>query len=169
MRLSTLFEVLGNERRRHVIQVLREEETVGLADLAEAVAAREYGVAPEDLSRRQQKATYSALQQTHLPKMDDAGVLTFEKSAGEVTASDAIVEYTMYLDVVPSSGVRRSELYLYVAGAGAVVAAGLWAGLPPFVWLPPLAWGGLLLVSVAAVAVVQLYHHPLFPERLPLG
>ena len=169
MRLSTLFEVLGNERRRHVIQVVREEESVGLADLAEAVAVREHGVDPDDLTRRQKKTTYSALQQTHLPKMDTAGVLTFDKAASEVTAGDAIVEYTMYLDVVPSRGVRRSELYLYVAAAGVVVAAGLWAALPPFAWVPPLVWGGLLVASVAAVAVVQLYHHPLFPDRLPIG
>ncbi len=167
--LSTLFELLGNERRRHVIQVLRQRESVGLAELAETVAAREHGVDPDTLTRRQQRTTYSALQQTHLPKMDDAAVLSFDKSESRVTAGEGIAEYTMYLDVVPSNGLRRSGLYLYLAEAGAVVAAGLWAGLPPFVWVTPLVWGGLLVVAVAAVAVVQLYYHPLFPERLSLG
>lgn len=163
---ATLFEVLGNERRRSVIQVLRDrEEPMSLADLSDAVAARENGVDPDDLSRRQRKCTYTALQQTHLPKMDDAGVLTFEKEAGEVTAGDAIVEYTLYLDVVPSMGVRRSEVYLGVALAGVVVTAGVWAGLPPFVWLGPLTWAALVVASVAIAAAVQLSQHPLFPER----
>jgi hypothetical protein len=75
VRLSTLFEVLGDERRRHVTQVLREQESVGLATFAETVAARENGVEPDAPTRPEQRATYTALQQIHFPKMDAADVL----------------------------------------------------------------------------------------------
>jgi hypothetical protein len=164
--VSTLFEVLGNERRRHAIQVLRDrEEPVTLSALSEAVAARENDRAPEELTRDQRKRTYTALQQTHLPKMDDADVLTFDKAAGEVRPGDAIVEYTLYLDVVPSMGVRRSEVYLAVAAVACLVTVGVWAGLPPFTLLDPLTWAALVVTGVAVVAVVQLSQHPLFPER----
>lgn len=58
-----------------------------------------------------------------------------------------------------------SDLADAVAGVGVLVTLGVLLALPPFTWLGPLAWAPLTVAAFATVAPVQLYYHPLFPER----
>jgi hypothetical protein len=69
-----VFTVLGNGRRRNVIRALqRADGTVEISDLAEQVAAWENDIPLNRVTYDQRKRTYTALQQFHLPKMDEAG------------------------------------------------------------------------------------------------
>jgi hypothetical protein len=158
---ETLFEVLGNRRRRHVIDVLRQRGgRVALDRLAEEVAARENGLDRTEISAVQRKRVYTALQQTHLPKMDNADVLTFDKTAGTVAPSAAIDEFTVYLDVVPPRRLPRGAIYLGLAGLSTLVALGVWFDLPPVARVTPLVWIGVVIATFAVVAGHQRFRHP---------
>ncbi|WP_459195079.1 DUF7344 domain-containing protein [Halosimplex sp. J119] len=69
--LDTAFELLADGRRRAVIEVLRTapDGSLDLPVLVEGVAS-ETGDDPEKLA--------PALYHTHLPKLDDAGVIDFD-------------------------------------------------------------------------------------------
>jgi hypothetical protein len=96
--LSTTFELLKNRRRRETISYLLEHDgTSTLSDLAEHIAALENGIEVVELSSDQRKRVYIGLYQCHLPKLDKAGVIDFDKNRGTVvlreTVADQLVPY----------------------------------------------------------------------------
>lgn len=105
------FTVLKNQRRREALRYLRR---VGgescLSDVAEHVAARENGVERRELSSTQRKRAYVSLHQSHLPMMNDAGVVAFDQDRGDVELLDAASELFEHIDVAPdANGGRRFD------------------------------------------------------------
>ena len=72
--LDTTFDLLATERRRHALYCLREaDDPILLLELADRVAEREAD-APGDGRER----VAVSLEQVHLPKLDDAGIIDFD-------------------------------------------------------------------------------------------
>lgn len=79
------YGVLSNPRRRAVARHLLDlGHGVDIGELAEAVAAWEHGVERSRLTGAQRKRLYVPLHQTHLPKMQEAGLLRYERPRGDV-------------------------------------------------------------------------------------
>jgi hypothetical protein len=151
-----LFKLLGNERRRHAVEFLRSrEEPVSLDTLATHVAARENDQPVEAVSKSERKRVYTALQQTHLPRMDEAGAVEFDKERGTITPAPSLGEVTLHLDVVSSGGLPESAVYLGIAGCSLLVALGTVAVPGLVVVLPPLGWATLVLAAFAGAAAVH--------------
>lgn len=70
--LDALFDVLGNWRRRQVLLLL-DERSLTLDELADEIAAIEFGSGYDSKAR---KSVYVALYQTHLPNLVENGVAT---------------------------------------------------------------------------------------------
>ena len=96
---DVLFDILKNERRRQTLEFLREEPTTTLSDLAEHVAALENDKPIRELTSSERKRVYVGLYQCHLPKMDDAGVIDYERSRGTIRLRDAASPCFVYLDI----------------------------------------------------------------------
>lgn len=97
--LDLTFEILKNQRRRLVLGHLREvegESTIG--DLAEEIAAIENDCTVQSLGAQQRKRVYIGLYQCHLPKMDDAGVISFNQSRGRVELNPEATPLFEYLE-----------------------------------------------------------------------
>jgi hypothetical protein len=91
--LSTTFELLKNRRRRETISyLLSHEETSTLSDLAEHIAAMENDIEIIELSSDQRKRVYIGLYQCHLPKLDKAGVVDFDKNRGTVVLNTQVTD-----------------------------------------------------------------------------
>ena len=90
LELSEVFEILQNQRRRRVLRYLTTtaDGRATLSDLAEHVAGLENDVDPAHLSSSQRKRVYVGLYQAHLPKLDDYGVVDFDKNRGTVVLDD---------------------------------------------------------------------------------
>ncbi len=101
-----MFELLKNQRRRDALRYLREDGESTLSDLAERIAAKENDIEVVELSSAQRKRVYIGLYQCHLPKLDDAGVVDFEKHRGDVERLDAAAQLDSYLD--PPAGDAES-------------------------------------------------------------
>ena len=96
---DVIFELLKNRRRREVLKYLLEaEETVTLGELAEQIAAWENNTEVNALNSDQRKRVYVALYQTHLPKMDDAGIVDYDQDRGLISLADNADLLMMYLD-----------------------------------------------------------------------
>lgn len=96
--LDLTFEILKNQRRRLVLSHLRTvdgESTIG--DLAEHIAAIENDCDVQALGAQQRKRVYIGLYQCHLPKMDDAGVISFNQSRGNVAIEPEAEPLYQYL------------------------------------------------------------------------
>jgi hypothetical protein len=96
---DTQFGMLKNRRRRDILRYLRENDDEStLSDLAEFIAAKENGVERRLLSSDERKRVYIGLYQCHLPKMDDARVIDFEKRSGDVTLRPEADQLFAYID-----------------------------------------------------------------------
>ena len=154
-----IFEVLRNQRRRYVLQYLKQDDRpVELGDLAQQVAAWEYETSLEEVSPEQRKRVYTTLQQTHLPKMDAAGILRFDSDAGVIEATDRTSDLNVYLEIVPGREFAWRELYLSLGAIGCALVAALWLGIYPFTLVPELAWAGLISLTVAVTASAHIYY-----------
>lgn len=82
---ETLFDLLSSTRRRHVVRyLLRTEGEISFSELTDRVAALEAGTTVEALTDDERKPVYVSLRQTHLPRLDEAGVVRYDPDRGTV-------------------------------------------------------------------------------------
>ncbi|RQG93286.1 hypothetical protein EA462_01090 [Natrarchaeobius halalkaliphilus] len=154
-----IFEVLRNQRRRYVLHYLKQDDRpVELGDLAQQVAAWEYETTLEDVTPEQRKRVYTTLQQTHLPRMDEAGILTFDSDDGVIAGTDRTRDISVYLEIVPSHEFAWRELYLSLGAISCALVAALWLEIYPLTLLSALTWTGIVAVTITATAVAHIYH-----------
>jgi DNA-binding transcriptional ArsR family regulator len=96
---DTLFSLLSNQRRRFILQYLnRTGETIQLQDLATEVAAWENETEPEKLTDKQRKRLYVSLYQTHIPRLEEAGIIDYDRETGEIRLKNRDNDLDRYLD-----------------------------------------------------------------------
>lgn len=152
-----MFDVLSNRRRRFALHALnRSGETVEIGRLAEQIAAWENDVDVAAVTSGKRKRVYTALQQTHLPRMDEAGVVAFDKRAGTVRTTDAAADVDVYLDVVRGREIPWSAYYVGLSALCASILVALEVGVPPLTRFPTDAWFALAVVAFAVSSVAHL-------------
>lgn len=120
--LSTddVFHILQTKRRRDVLRFLRDaSEPVRMRDLAEQVAAWEQNTTVERLSSSERQRVYISLYQSHLPKLDEGGIVEYDKDRGIVERTALAAQFDPFLDetVDTSSEERRDPWPARYAGA----------------------------------------------------
>lgn len=83
--ISTVHDVLGNQRRRLVLDVLADGPT-SLGECSELVAARENQLSRQQVGTQQRKRAYVGLKQCHLDKLDGLGIIEWDQRSGDITA-----------------------------------------------------------------------------------
>ena len=150
-----IHDVLSNERRRMVLSILHEADggTTTARDLSEQIAEMETGQSPPPRNIRQ--SAYVSLHQTHLPKLDELGIIDYDESAKTVTLTDRAKQVSIYMETVPRYGISWSEYYVGVSALGLLlVVAGL-IGTPVLGAVGPTTWGALALLLVGVSATYQ--------------
>lgn len=94
--------VLANERRRMVVYGLAEadEEKMTLGNVSELIASSEHEKPPRLLESHERKQVYVALYQSHLPKLDNVGVINYDKDRGTFTYGPAFNTILRVLNAV---------------------------------------------------------------------
>lgn len=136
--LDVIFDVLRNQRRRLVMEAIEEENgQTTLSDLAERIGGIENDKPPNALNAQERKRVYVGLYQCHLPRMDDADAIEFDKNRGTVERGSAADAFVAYLEEEDRSDATRHWPAYYCALSGGGLAAFL------------LAWG----VGTGAAAI----------------
>lgn len=154
-----MFEILSNRRRRYAAHAIKQEaETATIGDIAERVAAWEYDVDRTDLSYDERKRVYTALQQSHLPKMDAVGIVSFDKDRGVIEPEPALEDVDVYMDIVQGRDIPWSQYYLGLTAIalGVTIAVGL--GSWPFGTLPELSGMLGIVVMFGISAAIHAYY-----------
>jgi len=131
--------ILGNDRRMLMIEFLQKSN--GHADLREVV---EYIAEREGATdRRHRKSVYVSLIQTHIPKLQREGVVSFEH--GVVTLLEIPEDVTVYMELVNKHDISWSVFYM--GSSIMFIIAGLYLGSPP------------LIVTAVIYLIISLVHH----------
>lgn len=156
-----IFEVLSNDRRRYVIEYLCEQQRgrrIGFRELVDRVAVRENDTTIEQLDSSDRKCVYTALRQTHLPKLDSANVVDYDNQRGEVELADAADEVRVYMEYVPGDDISWSQVYLMLSAVCGLLASSFWIGLYPFGNLSGITIAIVVATVFGVSALVQAYH-----------
>lgn len=98
--LDTVFSVLSNERRRHVLHVLADVRTcISLEELTDRVAASEYDIPIARIPETVRADIEATLHHVHLPRLSDVGVVTYDVTERRVTEAGS-THLTSYLDII---------------------------------------------------------------------
>lgn len=152
------FDLLSNHRRRYTLHYLqRNGEEASLGELSDYVAAWENGIDVEDISYDERKRVYTSLQQVHLPRMDEMGVVEFDDRAGTVAVTPDAEELDIYMEVVHDRDVPWSVFYLTLVAVN-VCLVGLGAGgVSVFAALPDIAWAIFTVTTFGVAASAHYY------------
>jgi len=151
-----VFHVLRNRRRRYAIHHLkRADGPVDVGELATQVAAWENDVSVAAVTSRQRRRVYNALQQTHLPELDETGLVDVERR--DVALTERGERLDVYLEVVPDRAVPWSQYYLALGGLGLAMIAGAWANVGPLGDVSDVGVGVVLAIALLVSAGANVY------------
>jgi len=148
---DALFSTLSSQRRRLVLRRLLEDGSPqSVRELTTGVAADENGVPEAELTYKQRKRVYTSLHQTHLQKLDDVGLVEYDRNRGIVALTDRadIVKSYLY-----GPGGRR--WYDYYLGLGLGLTTLVFAvalEVPLFAAVPDILVGAVAAVALLGVS-----------------
>lgn len=93
---SDIFGVLQNDRRRNVLQILNENGGQSLRSISEDIARIEAG--SKEPASNLRKSIYISLHQTHLPKMEQLGIISYDREKDLVKLLPAAQDFNFYLE-----------------------------------------------------------------------
>jgi hypothetical protein len=165
------YEVLSNARRRHIIHyLLQQEGGISLRELSRQVAACENDIEPAAVTSKQRKRVYTALHQSHLPKLDDTGIVEYDSDRSMVSPTERVSDLRLYHGAVPEDEIPWSVYYTcigLVCGGSALLS---WAGVVPFSLVGGYAWAGLIALPVILTGAIHIWtvrRHEPGSEGLP--
>lgn len=151
-----LYQLLANQRRRYAIHYLKYQDgTIQLGLLAEQVAAWEENIEPSEVAASRRKSVYTGLQQRHLPKMDETGLVSFDRSRGVIEPTDLLHEIDLYTEPDQSGEFPWCYYYLMLSTVTGAALLASWANVPLFSATTPAAWGTFGIVSLAISASIH--------------
>ena len=147
-----MFDILSSSRRRYTLYYLRQQrEPVQLTDLAEELAAWENDIPISAVDSTLRKRAYNTLQQTHLPKMNAAGVIDYNRNRGTITLTTNPGQLELFLNVLPRAPSTWTKGALLSGFALWLVLAANWFSVHVFHFYGP---GSAALLSAMTLFLV---------------
>ena len=150
------YDLLSSARRRFVISYLRSQDgPVVLNQLSQRLAAWENDVPVEELSDQQIKRIYVSLYQTHLPKLEDVGLIDYDRERSTLELRDEAERLDDYLPKEEDDSEERRWQLVYASLAVIGLVVGLFLTVTPS---PPVSigqFGGFIIVAFGLVTVLQ--------------
>ena len=157
---DVVFKTLSNQRRRYVLHYLKQrntEQPVTVRTLSEQIAAWENRIDRTEVNPKQRKRIYTALHQTHLPKMDQLGIVNYDRNRGTVLLVDSVEQFDIYFDMLNTSEMPWSHVYLGLGSVTTTLAVCIWLSIWPFTLVSGEVYALVLSVSLVAVASFHVY------------
>lgn len=153
---SEVHEILRNNRRRETIKFLREKVgAVSLRKLSEVIAEREAGESPAPRDHRE--SVYNSLHQTHLPKLNEWKVISYDLDHKTVQLDKGAREVYVQMEVINRYGITWADYYrsLGVLALMTIVAADL--GVPLLTLPEPVVISAFFLAIFTISTARQLW------------
>lgn len=147
-----IHDVLRNERRQHVIEILQAAgDRMEARELATQIAEAEAGESPPPANIRQ--SVHVALHQTHLPKLDELGIVAYDTQSKHVDLLERGEDMAVYMESVGQYAITWGELYLGVSVVGLLSIVAAEVGVPGLASIGslPLAIGAFIAIVSAAI------------------
>ncbi|RRJ31873.1 hypothetical protein EIK79_06085 [Halocatena pleomorpha] len=153
-----IHDVLRNRRRTWVLEQLQQtRKPISLRELSEKVAAVETGETPPPRNIRE--SVYNSLHQTHLPKLDELGIVEYHVDRKIVAQAERFQQVTLYMEVVSADDVTWATYYLTVGVVALIVITLSNVRFPVFAALSATEWAILFFALLGLSALYQRVSH----------
>jgi hypothetical protein len=158
---ADIHDILRNDRRRNVINCLQDRgREISLRDLAVHIAEIETSESPPPSNIRD--SVYVSLHQTHLPKLDEAGIVTYDSDRKTIVLEESARQVSLYMEVVTRYGITWATYYRAI-GTFSLFGVVLALTDVPFISaIDPLLWASFFLLMIAASTLYQLWSNRWF-------
>lgn len=164
--VDELYGVFANRRRRYAIHYLQQVDgRTDFGEMAEQIAAWEHGKTRQEVTSNERKYVYSALQQRHLPKMHDIGLVEFNKRDGIVEPTADLDEIDVYAEIVEKGNVPWGVYFPSLSAVHSVLLALVGFNVAPLTMFSEFEWALLFVSSFLVSSLVFLYD----TKRMKLG
>lgn len=85
---DTIHELLIAKRRRYLLDCLSNHGTLPLSDVADEIAYQEHDAPREQIPEENVEAVYQSLWHTHVPKLADANIVSYDEDEDTVALAD---------------------------------------------------------------------------------
>ena len=151
---SKIHFVLSSPRRRDTLRYLAQSAgRATVRELSEFIAAEETGEMPPP--RQARETVYVSLHQTHLPALDELGIIEYDRLNKEIVSLDASRDLRVYMEVVTRFGITWDEYYRYLGILGMLVVLAAQIGVPVVSGVDALVWPIIFLVAFAISTIYQ--------------
>ena len=152
---SEVFHILGNDRRRAIVQLLAAESgQVDVSDVASEIAATETDTTP--VPNNLYKSVYVSLQQTHLPQLQEDAVIEYDSDAKTIQPGPNFDDVLQYIDGHGGGQSTVLQLHLALCVLGLLLIALTGLGVPLLSGIDPVLSSVLVLLVVAASSLYRL-------------
>lgn len=110
---NDVFDILRNERRRGIIEVLHEHGEMSIRNISEYIACM--GTDGE-VDNKLRRSIYISLIQTHIPKLEHLGIIEYDKHNDVIKLLHNAEKVTLHMEVVKKGDVPWSIYYLLMSG-----------------------------------------------------
>lgn len=161
-----LYDILANRRRRYVLHILKQSNSkTDIGTVAEQVAAWENNTTVQQITGAERKRVYTALLQSHLPKMDRIGIVEFDKNRGTIKPLAPLEDVEVFMEVVRGREIPWSEYYLGLSAVNVALLVAVWTDMFVFADLSGFALAG----TVVAIYLLSSVAHYYYSRRTRLG
>jgi hypothetical protein len=147
--------LLGNDRRLRVVHSLVESDepttTKALATRIAEAEAEQGDVIADDVY----KSVYVSLQQTHLPKLADHGIVSYDPDTNTVGPGPRLDEARVYVTPHGHDPAPPPPTLVLASGVGLMTVAAARFGVPVVSAVEPAVWAALALLAVLVVVVTR--------------
>jgi hypothetical protein len=152
---AELFDSLCNVRRLHLLDYLSERgPEAELGTLVDHVAAAEYEKVQSAVTRSERRRVYVSLYQTHLPKLEEQGLIEWDRDENRIR----LVARRSVDTVLDSETPEPTPWYRYYLGLSVVsgtLFALVLAGFQPFAAVAPRHYAFAFVFAFFALSTAQ--------------
>lgn len=154
MSKSDIFGVLQNDRRRYVLEFLRTQGSQSIRSLSEEIARVESRT--EEPKSNVRKSVYISLLQTHIPKMENLGIIAYNREQDTVELLPASRDFDVYMETVKKGDIPWSQFYLGLSALAIVGSVTIFTGL--IQWISSLQWMLFTSITFFVCSAAHLRH-----------
>lgn len=157
-----LFRILSSSRRRYIIYFLHQAEgDVSLGDLATRIAAKENDRPTDEVTDSERQRVYISLYQTHLPKLEESGIITYDEDERIVSMTPEMrTNGFFWMSTATAPPWERYYASLGVVGWLSII--GLYLDV-----LPVLSWPAVALLLTIGLTVLVALQYTSSPSGSP--
>jgi hypothetical protein len=131
-----------------------------LRTLSEQIAGWENDTDPALISSKQRMRVYTALRQSHLPKMDRHDILEFDEQSGDVQLTSAADTVEEYMESTDDNSIDVRVFSLGIGGLGLLLSVGFYLDVFLTAGIPDAVAGGMISLLIVLVGLGQIYSRP---------